>query len=239
MKLLAIDTSTERMSLAVCHGGQVWEHQALAGAQASGLLIPAILALLAQASLPLNALNAIAFGRGPGAFTGLRTACSVAQGLALGAGLPLLPIDTLLCLAESSRLGLNRVLAMLDARMGQVYVAAYERIDGAWQTHDAAQLTQAHLYHLPPAWQGQPFALTGNALSAHQAGMQNLLMQGAQLEEVWPQASAMLRLARQAWSQGQAIAPETAAPLYVRDDVARTTAQRLADKPLADKPSAP
>lgn len=230
MKLLAIDTSTERMSLAVCHDDRVWAHNEAGGAQASGQLIPAIVALLAQAQLPLNALNAIAFGRGPGAFTGLRTACSVAQGLALGAALPLLPTDTLLCLAESSRLGLNRVLAMLDARMGQVYVAAYERIDGAWQTRLAPQLTQAHLCALPEDWQGQPFALAGNAMNAHHAGMQHLLAQGGQAEEVWPQATAMLKLAAQAWSQGLAIPPENAAPLYVRDDVARTTAQRLADK---------
>ena len=233
MKLLAIDTSTERMSLAVCHGEQVWTHDGAAGMQASRHLVPAVMALLAQAQFPLHALQAIAFGQGPGAFTGLRTACSVAQGLALGAGLPLLPVDTLLCVAESATRLQQRVLAVLDARMEQVYAAAYERVDGVWHTVSAPQLTSPAQLTLPAHWQGQRFALAGNAMPAHQAGLQHLLSQGGEAEEVWPQAQAMLRLAAQAWSRGLAVAPETALPVYVRDDVARTTAQRLADKQAA------
>jgi tRNA threonylcarbamoyladenosine biosynthesis protein TsaB len=230
VKLLAIDTSTERMSLAVCHGDQVWTHDGAAGAQASSQLIPAILALLAQAQLPLQHLQAIAFGQGPGAFTGLRTACSVAQGLALGANLPLLPVDTLLCVAESAQQPQERVLAVLDARMAQVYAATYERVNGAWHTLASPQLTSAQALSLPAHWQGQRFALAGNAMQAHQAGLQHLLSQGGDAEEVWPQAQAMLRLAAQAWSRGLAVAAQDALPVYVRDEVARTTAQRLADK---------
>src|SRR5690348_11811729 len=115
MKLLAFDTSTEVMSIAVAHGAQLWQHTGAGGAQASSTLIPAIQALMAQAGLQFEQLDAIAFGRGPGSFTGLRTACSVAQGLAFGASARLLPganvpsqvrvlpIDTLLAVAEEAR----------------------------------------------------------------------------------------------------------------------------------------
>ena len=95
MKLLAFDTSTESMSIAVGDGVRVWEHTGAGGAKASATLIPAILALLQEAGLALRQLDAIAFGRGPGSFTGLRTACSVAQGLAFGAAVKVLPVDTL------------------------------------------------------------------------------------------------------------------------------------------------
>src|SRR5436190_7898030 len=121
MTLLAFDTATERMSIALAAGGTVWEHEAIGGegaGQASAALIPAILALLARAGVTLAELDAIAFGRGPGAFTGLRTACSVAQGLALGAGKPVLPIDTLLAVAEDARASRDalRVWVAMDAR---------------------------------------------------------------------------------------------------------------------------
>ena len=230
MNLLAIDTGTERMSLAVCRGEQVFTHEGVAGAQASTQLIPAILSLLSRAELGLSELQAIAFGRGPGAFTGLRTACSVAQGLALGANLPLLPIDSLLCLAETALAQSPRVLALLDARMGQVYAAAYEWKNKGWLTCMDAQLTQAQQLVPPPHWDALGFALAGNAMAAHSADLQHLLSSGALTVEVWPQADAMLKLAARAWARGEAVAADAALPLYIRDDVARTTAQRLSDK---------
>ena len=230
MNLLAIDTGTERMSLAVCRGDQVFTHEGVAGAQASTQLIPAILSLLSRAELRLPELQAIAFGRGPGAFTGLRTACSVAQGLALGANLPLLPVDSLLCLAETALAQSPRVLALLDARMGQVYAAAYEWHDNGWLSCMAPQLTQAKELILPPHWDALGFALAGNARPAHGVGLQHLLSCGGQAVEVWPQADAMLKLAARAWAREEAVHAALALPLYVRDDVARTTAQRLSDK---------
>ncbi len=122
--LLAFDTATDHMSIALQARGQVWVHEGAGGAQASATLIPAILALLAQAQLRLQDLSAIAFGRGPGAFTGLRTACSVAQGLAFGAGLPVLPIDSLCAVAEDARFcnmdsaAPQETWVAMDARMG-------------------------------------------------------------------------------------------------------------------------
>ena len=230
MKLLAIDTSTERLSLALCQGEQVWTHEGVAGAQASRHLLPAILALLAQAQLPLSSLQAIAFGQGPGAFTGLRTACSVAQGLALGAGLPVLPISTLMCVAASAQPTHARVLAVLDARMDQVYAAAFEQVHGQWQACTHPQLSRAEEVTLPPQWQGQGFTLATNTGQTLASDWPQLLSQGGEVQAVWPQAKAMLTLAAQAWSRGEAVAAENALPVYVRDEVARTTAQRLADK---------
>uniref|UniRef100_UPI0007823042 tRNA (adenosine(37)-N6)-threonylcarbamoyltransferase complex dimerization subunit type 1 TsaB n=2 Tax=Variovorax TaxID=34072 RepID=UPI0007823042 len=127
-KLLAFDTSTEHLSVAVRHGDRVLAHSGVGGAQASSTLLPLIRELLADAGLALAELDAIVFGRGPGSFTGLRTACSVAQGLAFGAKVPLLPVDTLLAVADEARhaFGAQRVVAVLDARMDQLYAAHYD-----------------------------------------------------------------------------------------------------------------
>src|SRR4051795_9258557 len=123
--LIAFDTATERMTIALRHGDRVVVHDGEGGARASATLLPAILALLDEAGIAIADLDAIAFGRGPGAFTGLRTACSVAQGLAFGAGKPVLPIDSLLVVAEAARGGAPafRTWAAIDARMDQVYAA--------------------------------------------------------------------------------------------------------------------
>jgi tRNA threonylcarbamoyladenosine biosynthesis protein TsaB len=160
----------------------------------------------------------------------LRTACSVAQGLALAADLPVLPVDSLMCIAEAAREHKPRVLSLLDARMGQVYAAAYEWQDQRWQTLAAPALALANELKVPAAWAGLPFAVAGNAMAAHSADLQHLLSSGAQAVEVWPQADAMLKLAARAWARGEAVHAASALPLYVRDDVARTTAQRLSDK---------
>ena len=133
---LAFDTSTDVLSLAVARGDQVWTQTLPGGAQASSGLIPAVQAMLAEADMPLASLDAIVFGRGPGSFTGLRTACAVAQGLAFGADVPVLPVDTLMAVAEEARWAQVKagaiapdaeltVLALLDARMDEVYSAAY------------------------------------------------------------------------------------------------------------------
>src|SRR5437868_14345813 len=134
--LLAFDTATERMSIALMHGAQVWARDEVGGAQASATLIPAVMALLADAGIALSAVDAIAFGRGPGAFTGLRTACSVAQGLAFGADKPVLPVDTLLVVAEDARDGAapQRIWAVTDARMDEVYAAHYGYDGQRWTT---------------------------------------------------------------------------------------------------------
>ncbi|HYE40527.1 MAG TPA: tRNA (adenosine(37)-N6)-threonylcarbamoyltransferase complex dimerization subunit type 1 TsaB [Ramlibacter sp.] len=225
MKLLAFDTSTETLSIALRGGAHapVLEHGGPGGAQASATLIPAIQALLAQAGLSLGELDAIAFGRGPGSFTGLRTATAVAQGLGFGSGVPVLPIDTLLAVAEEAHAlsGATRVVAVLDARMGEVYFASYEREQGQWHVRAAPALGRPEGVQVPPGW-----TLAGNALEIQ--GMQ--LPADAGRVAAWPTARALLRLAPAALAEGGEHAAAGALPLYIRDKVAQTTEERAAER---------
>lgn len=232
MKLLALDTSTKRMSLAVQNGGVCLSHEAEGGARASSTLIPAIMTLLDQAQLTLPELQAICFGQGPGAFTGLRTACAVAQGLALGADLPVLPVDTLLGVAEAARGHDTRVLVVMDARMGQVYAAAYAWQGDQWQTLQAPQLCQPADVQVAAAWTSQAHVLAGNAwaVPALQTSLQALVTDQTVVRPSWPEASALLRLGAAAWQRGEALPADQALPVYVRDQVALTTAERMALK---------
>lgn len=223
--LLAFDTATEHLSVAVAARAQVFTHEAAGGAQASATLIPAIFALLEKAGIALADVGGIAFGRGPGAFTGLRTACSVAQGLAYGANKPVLPIDTLLAVAEDARAGRSalRVWAVMDARMDEVYAAQYDFLDGAWRTLDAPMLTTPAL--LNERWAAQPPQLVaGSAIAAFGDRLQ--IGAAQTVPDALPRAAAMLPLARTLWSQGGAVTAAQALPLYLRDKVAQTTAER-------------
>ena len=223
--LLAFDTATDHMSIALQARGQVWTHEGPGGAQASAALIPAIWALMAEAQLGLQDLAAIAFGRGPGAFTGLRTACSVAQGLAFGAGLPVLPIDSLCAVAEDARKGseLQEIWVAMDARMGEIYAACYA-FDGVdWRTVEPPALMTPEA--LNARWErSPPRAVAGSALSVF-AGQLNC--GAAALSPLaLPRARAMLPLAQRLWLSGGAVDASQALPVYVRDKVAQTTAER-------------
>jgi len=239
---LAFDTSTDVLSLAVARGDRVWTQTLPGGAQASSGLIPAVLAMLAEADMALASLDAIVFGRGPGSFTGLRTACAVAQGLALGADLPVLPVDTLMAVAEEARWAQVQtglidagtdvtVLALLDARMDEVYSAAYRwqvapgQTEGGWQEVAPLQVGAPEKMAMP---EGARVLLAGNAFAAYgerlPAGEPCLAL---------PTAAALLRLAPALWAQGLAVSADQAMPLYIRDKVANTTAEREALKAQA------
>ena len=221
-KLLAFDTSTEWLSVAVRRGDRLLSRHGPGGAQASGSLIPLIQELLAEAGLAMTELDAIAFGRGPGSFTGLRTACSVAQGLGFGAGVPLLPVDTLHAVAEEARhrFGATRVVALLDARMDELYAAHYD-FDRPVQADAEPRLMAPEQVQAAPGWvlAGNVFASYGERLPA-----------AAARHEVLPAAEAMLRLAPRLLAAGRAVAPAQALPLYVRDKVAQTTQERASLK---------
>lgn len=239
--LVALDTATEVAHLALCSGGQV-QVQALGGAaQASTTTLPGLNALLAQAGLAWPDVQAIAFGQGPGAFTGLRTACALAQGLALGLSLPVIAIDTLMAVAESARRthpGMAQALAdakaplwvLQDARMSEVYAAAYAWADGVWQ-----QVTPPVLWPLAH-WQalidqGQIQMAAGSALLAYADHAQALGERGALLApQAQPDGQALAVLATQAWAQGATLDAALALPLYVRDKVAKTTDERTAER---------
>jgi tRNA threonylcarbamoyladenosine biosynthesis protein TsaB len=225
--LIAFDTSTERMTVALQSGGRVLARDGDGGAQASAALLPAIFGVLAEAGLVLADLDAIAFGRGPGAFTGLRTACAVAQGLAFGAGKRVLPIDTLLAVAEDARHGaMNaRVWALLDARMDQIYAAEYAYADGRWTMRSAPFVTDCDA--LAALWRAAPpERVAGNAIGVFGARLQT--GDAVLVPEAAPSALALLRLAEIAWTDGAAADPALALPLYVRDKVAETEAERAA-----------
>lgn len=228
-RLLAFDTSTESLSVAVSDGVRVLERSGAGGAQASATLLPTILSLLDEAGLALAQLDAIAFGCGPGSFTGLRTACSVAQGLAFGTqaqragGVPVLPVDTLLAVAEEARQhsGARRVVAVLDARMDQVYAARYQHADTGWTRDGDFDLLAPEALQVPEGW-----TLAGNAAKPYGAR----LGAAAPGTPALPTAEAMLRLAPQLLAAGEAVAAHLALPRYIRDKVAKTTAERLAEK---------
>ena len=229
LSLLAFDTATERMHVGVAVGEQVWLHEGAGGAQASSRLIPTALQLLADAGVALQALDAIAFGRGPGAFTGLRTACSVAQGLALGAGKPVLQIETLLAVAEDAhqRRGCSDLWVAMDARMDEVYGAHYRRVSGHWQELVAPALYT--LDALQARWQAQaPLCVAGSAPAAFGA---RLRCGAAQIvADASPAAAALLSVARALWARGAAVDAALALPLYLRDKVALTIDEREAAK---------
>ena len=227
--LLAFDTSTERLHFGVSAAGAVRVREAEGGARASALLLPAVRGLLAEAGLALAGLDAIAFGRGPGAFTGLRTACAVAQGLAFGAGLPVLAIDTLMAVAEdAARLEAgDDVWVAMDARMNEIYAARYRR-DGAaapWRAVVAPALWTLDALHA--AWHAEaPAAVAGSACAAFG---ERLDTRGARrVDDAVPRAAALLALAARAHAAGEATDAAQALPLYLRDKVALTIDEREA-----------
>ncbi|SEL49729.1 tRNA threonylcarbamoyladenosine biosynthesis protein TsaB [Roseateles sp. YR242] len=246
--LLALDSSTEHMALALVGQGHAAFVDADGGAQASQHMVPDALALLREAGVALPALDAIAFGRGPGAFTGLRTACSVAQGLAFGANKPVLALDSLMLVAEDARqqwaaqsqsqapsvppsqspaAGWDVWVAM-DARMNQIYAGRYRWEGQAWTVLDAPMLVDAAA--LQQLWAEQPAAcVAGSALVAMRLDGGPAL----RIEHTHSRARALGALAMQAWDQGLAEDASQALPLYVRDKVAQTTAEREAAKATA------
>ena len=262
--LLAFDTSTEALAVALqwAGGQRVWNGEG--GAQASARLLPTVQQLLGDAGLELAGVDAVAFGQGPGAFTGLRTACAVAQGLAFGADKPVLAVDSLLIVAEDERAcqGFPHVLEVavaMDARMGELYAARYRWAAQRWQVLQAPGLWDPQAWAAAcrsgagtdqdpaqqPVWTGSGLPLLGDAHTG--SGKPQL---GAGAPGFYPdrlhcedRAGALLRLAEQAWRAGQAQPAEQALPVYLRDKVALTTAERLARSPAAplaqDKASSP
>ncbi len=221
--ILAIETSTELASVALLHRGQL-SSRASTGVQTHSTTVPALLqALLAEAGLGIAQCDAIAYGMGPGSFTGVRTACGLVQGLAFGAGLRVAPVVTLMAMAESVRQAGagDEVLAVLDARMGEVYWAQY-RYEGQWQCVSAPALSASTSVVV----QGRP-VVCGNGLSAYPDGFTQL-GDLPRLPAIMPQAAAIAQLAAGLVQQGSLLAPRDAQPLYLRNKVALTTAERSA-----------
>ena len=225
MKLLAFETSTEACSVAVWIDGAVRERFELAPRRHAELALPWAEQLLAEAGIARSQLDAIAVGRGPGAFTGVRLAIAVAQGIALGLDRPLLPVSTLAALAMQA--GGERRIAAIDARMGEVYLGLFERDGDGVRALDREVVVAPQAAALSPGegWHGvgTGFGAVDAALWTRFAG-QLAHVDAAAL----PHAADVARLGAIAFARGEAVAPERAEPAYLRDNVALTIAEQKA-----------
>lgn len=225
MRLLAIETATEACSVAVLVDGEIRERFGIAPRRHAELTLPWAEQLLADAGVAKSQLDAIAVGRGPGAFTGVRLAIALAQGIALALDRPLLPVSTLAALAM--RADGDRIIAAIDARMGEVYLATFAR-DGEGLValgEEVVVKPQAAIVPGGDGWHGvgTGFAAGDNAL---QVRMQGRL--AAVDAEALPHAADVARLGALMFARGEAIAPERIEPAYLRNNVALTIAEQQA-----------
>nr|WP_310617495.1 tRNA (adenosine(37)-N6)-threonylcarbamoyltransferase complex dimerization subunit type 1 TsaB [Pantoea cypripedii] len=222
-RILALDTATEACSAALLNQQHIDARFEIAPRDHTQRILPLVQELLQAQQLELTALDALAFGRGPGSFTGVRIGIGIAQGLALGANLPMIGVSSLATMAQGAwrKSGATRVLAAIDARMGEVYWAEYQRdANGEWQGAE----TEAVLS--PEAAQARIQSLSGEWTTVGtgwQAWPHLLTSPGAQLltsEITLPAAEDMLPLAVAAWQRGETVAVEHAEPVYLRNEVA-------------------
>lgn len=199
----------------------------------SQAILPMVQELLREAGIKLADCDAIAFGAGPGSFTGVRTACGVAQGLAFGAGLPVLPLVTLEAMAEACRARIGattsatEVLAVLDARMGEVYWAQY-RWNGAWETVvEPALCAPGDVAPLPPS-AGAVLAACGNGFAAYPEAFAGKDFAAGADAAILPHARELALLGAAALAAGRAVPADEAQPIYLRNKVAYTSAERQA-----------
>lgn len=224
VNLLAIETSTELCSVALLKDGALFVEEAIAENRHSEMLLPMIRRALERAHLEAAHMDAFAFGQGPGSFTGIRIACGVVQGLAFAAGRPVIPVPSLLALAEQSNE--RRVIAALDARMNEAYLAAYARNGDDWDEIVAARLADASSL---PSLPGRQWSATGSGFE-RLPWLRDAYRDSVQMRFAGdlPRAGAVARLASRRFARGAGVAAEEAAPLYLRDKVALTSEERRA-----------
>ena len=218
MKLLALETATEACSAAVWVDGAVLERYELAPRRHAALILPMSEAVLAEAGLTLSQLDAVAFGRGPGAFTGVRVAVGIAQSIAFAADLPVIPISTLaaLALGAARETGRTRIAAALDARMGEVYWGCYGISGAAVEVLDEERVSAPAAVSAPPGeWFG-----AGSGWAIYSAVLSGQLTVGGWLSECYPRAGDVARLAADPRRRGDWVDAERALPVYLRNSVA-------------------
>ncbi|MGN5182586.1 tRNA (adenosine(37)-N6)-threonylcarbamoyltransferase complex dimerization subunit type 1 TsaB [Aeromonas veronii] len=221
LKILAVDTATEACSAALLVGDKLFSRWEEAPRDHTRKILPMVQAVLEDAGISLSDLDAIAFGRGPGSFTGVRIGISVAQGLAFGAGVPLIGISTLAAMAQGAyRLdGAEQVLTAIDARMNEVYFGRYELIDGRMQlVGDEVVSEPAVLVDVRGKLAG-PVTCVGTGFETYGETLSGLADELAESQVRFPAAEDMLPLARAAWLAGEAVPVEKATPVYLRDKV--------------------
>ena len=224
MNVLAVETSTELCSVALLRGGELFVEEALAYNRHSELLAPLVRKAIARARLATSSIDAFAFGQGPGSFTGLRIACGFVQGLAFASSRPVVPVSSLMALAEQT--GESRVVTAFDARMGEAYLAAYARNGDDWNEVVAPRLVDGSAL---PALPGRRWAATGSGFDRH-AWLRDAYREPVEMrfEGDLPRAGSVARIAARRFARGAGVSAEEAAPLYLRDKVALTTDERLA-----------
>lgn len=223
MRILAIDTATEACSVALWNDGTTFAHFELCPREHTQRILPLVRAALADAEVKLTDLDALAFGRGPGSFTGVRIGIGIAQGLALGAELPMIGVSTLATMAQGAwrKTGATRVLAAIDARMGEVYWAEYRRdADGVWHGEETEAVLKPeavsdHLQQLDGSW-----AMVGTGWGAWPELAANSPVTLTDGEMLLPTAEDMLPIARQLFAAQKWVAVEQAEPVYLRNEVA-------------------
>ncbi len=223
--ILAIETSSEMASCALLNGDTVIERASSGVRTHSQAILPMVQELLAEAGITLQQCDAIAFGAGPGSFTGVRTACGIAQGLAFGAKLPVVAGITLeaMALACQRATGASEILAVLDARMGEVYWAQY-RHDGAWHVVAAPALCAPQ--DVAPLPAAAPLAACGNGFAAYAEAFAAQPWAVGAHAGIMPHAADVARLAATSLAAGEAVTAADAQPLYLRNKIAYTAAER-------------
>lgn len=233
MKILALDTSSDACSASVLVDNTMHSVYEVEPRAHTRLIIPMVEQVLAKAKLTLQEVDAIAFGQGPGAFTGVRIGTGVTQGLALAADKPVIPVSTLAALAQQAY-ELNQAQAVLvaqDARMNEVYWGEYQLIDGYMTLQGDEQAINPELIELPTS--ADAYMAVGNGWQVYeQVFASDFTKLITQKNTQWlPAAEYVARLAVPAYEQGKAIAPDEAEPTYLRNKVALTTKEREANKP--------
>ncbi|HEY0333553.1 MAG TPA: tRNA (adenosine(37)-N6)-threonylcarbamoyltransferase complex dimerization subunit type 1 TsaB [Stenotrophomonas sp.] len=230
MKVLAFETSTEACSVALHVDGRTLERFELAPRRHAELALPWAEALLAEAGLARTQLDAIAVGRGPGAFTGVRLGIGLAQGIALALDLPVAAVSTLQALALRAPIHASHVLASIDARMGEVYAGAFARTAEGWRVLGEEVVLAPSAYALPD--QTESWHAVGTGLAAADGALRTHL--GDRLSSVdataLPHAADVLALALAAIARGDTLAPERLEPAYLRNNVALTLVEQQALK---------
>lgn len=215
MKLLAIDTSTEACSCALHIDGETQFRSQLAPRQHTKLILPMVDDLLAEAGIKPNQLDGLAFGKGPGSFTGLRIACGVVQGIAFAIDIPVAPISSLATLAQAAyiELGNKQVLAAIDARMEEIYYGYYILTkQEIMQGKTVDQVAKPDDINLPSSgqWYGTGSGCTETLIAKFGKLLQNYAI------DKYPQASAMIPLALESFNQGEVVSAENVSPVYLR-----------------------
>jgi len=227
MKLLAFETATEACSVAVWIDGEVLERFELAPRRHAELALPWAEQLLAEAGVAKSQLDAIAVGRGPGAFTGVRLAIALAQGIALALDRPVLPVSTLAILAMRAQ-G-EHIVAAIDARMGEVYCAAFARSSDGLIAMSEEVVAKPDAVVIP---EGEDWHGVGTGFAAGEDALQRHLQMRLRSVDAaaLPHAADVARLGALAYARGEAIAPERIEPAYLRNNVALTLVQQQAQR---------